>query len=1371
VDQPSSKSVEQIFLEVVDLPREARAQALAELCGGDERLLRHVQRLIDADETAQAGLEASQPGFEVYVPASAEPMPLRVGNYVVSAVVGEGGIGTVYDALHEPTGRRAAVKLIRAGLATSRQRERFRIEAETLGRLNDPGIAQLYDAGLAEVVWPEGAQGRRPFIAMEFVEKAMSCVEFARKQNLTARDCVKLIEQVACGVQHAHQRGVIHRDLKPSNVLVSPDGRPKVVDFGIARLLDAAAAADGITTTGQIVGTVRYMSPEQAGGDPQQVDTRADIYSLGAILYEMLAGRPLIEPKSSSTLGAAMEVLNATPAPLASIRPECGGELDWIVMKCLEKDRTGRYETANGLAMDLRRYLNGEAVHAAPPSTAYRVRKFVKRHRYGVAAGAAVAAALLIGLAAFAWQAKVARRAADTAERAAYQAQMISAAGALEDLRMDAASALLAGTTPRLRGWEYRHLASCLDRSLPSPFPADWHVTRLSVAGASGTVAIEKSNEQGSADWVVLDPDLRTERFVLRDTAGGFVALAPDGTRALWTPWQIGDRRPARLWSLDTKSVLATIPVRPIQSVRDYLVASWSPTGDRFAISRYNQFELRDGHTGSLVRQKEVKGYATYTGDSRWILLNNTQQAADDASRTCRLLDAQTLEPQLTALHFESPINSRDISCWQSRLACAAEDGTLCLMEIVDGALRERSRIPADIGVIVPSTWSRDGRLVAVGSLQGRVRVWEAASGTLRGDFTRTQLGVNGMLFLPDSGNLLTCDSGGHHQVWPISSGAAGVLAAHRSFVYPVVMSKDGAMLLTGGWDGFVGQSSGLKLWDARTGAPVAEYGLPGEIFGSADLSPDGRYAVACIWSETDSLCRTDVIDLQTGAVAATVANEGRQQACAIVFPDGHRVISRYPEGETCVWDLATGKILWKTIPHAPGDYRAAAVSPDGHLLALADGSFGIRMLNADSYADIRRWNAHSEQICSLSFSPDGKWLLSTSTDDTIGVWDVATGRLVARLTGHNADVFCAVMSPDGTRIASGGRDGYVRLWDTIRFQNVAQLGGHKDYIYSLAWSPDGRQLFSGSGDWTVRIWDTRTLAEQLDALKARAEELPRLEATVAHARANALDPVAAATALSSRERELVRQIIARFAQRGTPGYYCAPRATSPIVIDGKIDESAWSAAPWSSPFVDIEGDAKPKPRFTTQMKILWDDECLYIAAGLEDPHVWATKTKPDEIVFQDNDFEVFVDPAGHGRWYDEVEVNALGTIFDLRLDRPYSERGTPHHEWSPPGLKAAVAIDGTLNDPSDVDRGWTVEIAIPHAALAEHAEMPLPPRVGDIWRINFSRVQWQHDIRDGKYVKRENTREDNWTWTPQHVINMHVPREWGFVEFGGNRP
>jgi hypothetical protein len=167
----------------------------------------------------------------------------------------------------------------------------------------------------------------------------------------------------------------------------------------------------------------------------------------------------------------------------------------------------------------------------------------------------------------------------------------------------------------------------------------------------------------------------------------------------------------------------------------------------------------------------------------------------------------------------------------------------------------------------------------------------------------------------------------------------------------------------------------------------------------------------------------------------------------------------------------------------------------------------------------------------------------------------------------------------------------------------------------------------------------------------------------------------------------------------------------------------------------------------------------------MEEPDVWGTLVDHDSIIYNDNDFEVFVDPDGDRRWYFEVEVNALGTIFDLMLDRPYRDGGRPIIGWTPPGLRAAVWIDGTLNDPSDEDVGWSVEIAIPWTALAEHAGVPLPPRPGDVWRVNFSRVQWRHDVDDGVYVRRPGTREDNWVWTPQHAIDMHRPEHWGYVE------
>jgi hypothetical protein len=198
---------------------------------------------------------------------------------------------------------------------------------------------------------------------------------------------------------------------------------------------------------------------------------------------------------------------------------------------------------------------------------------------------------------------------------------------------------------------------------------------------------------------------------------------------------------------------------------------------------------------------------------------------------------------------------------------------------------------------------------------------------------------------------------------------------------------------------------------------------------------------------------------------------------------------------------------------------------------------------------------------------------------------------------------------------------------------------------------------------------------------------------------------------------------------------------------------------------VGIEGQVKPPPRFATRAKLAWDDEYLYVAASLEEPHVWGTYSRHDQVVCHENDFEVFVDPEGDGRWYGEVEINALGTVFDLRLSRGYREHGIPDIAWSPPGLRSAVAIDGTLDDPSDTDRGWTVEIAIPHAALAGHGTTALPPKAGDVWRVNFSRVQWQLDVVDGRYVKRPGLREDNWVWTPQYAIDMHRPEQWGFVE------
>src|SRR4051794_7971907 len=240
----------------------------------------------------------------------------------------------------------------------------------------------------------------------------------------------------------------------------------------------------------------------------------------------------------------------------------------------------------------------------------------------------------------------------------------------------------------------------------------------------------------------------------------------------------------------------------------------------------------------------------------------------------------------------------------------------------------------------------------------------------------------------------------------------------------------------------------------------------------------------------------------------------------------------------------------------------------------------------------------------------------------------------------------------------------------------------------------------------------------------------------------------------------------AGFATDARTKTYDCHRSRSHIKIDGHLDDAAWTATPWTDYFVDIEGDAKPQPRFQTRVKMLWDNEYFYVAADIEDPHVWGTLTKHDSVIFHDNDFEVFIDPDGDTLEYYEFEINALNTGWDLFLDKPYRHGGKARNEWQIPGLRTAVHIRGTLNDPRDRDNGWTVEIAFPWKVLGEFAHKSAPPREGDEWRVNFSRVEWQHEVVEGKYRKAPKTREDNWVWAPQGVVNMHIPEKWGVVRF-----
>jgi len=232
------------------------------------------------------------------------------------------------------------------------------------------------------------------------------------------------------------------------------------------------------------------------------------------------------------------------------------------------------------------------------------------------------------------------------------------------------------------------------------------------------------------------------------------------------------------------------------------------------------------------------------------------------------------------------------------------------------------------------------------------------------------------------------------------------------------------------------------------------------------------------------------------------------------------------------------------------------------------------------------------------------------------------------------------------------------------------------------------------------------------------------------------------------------------------PRGYVALKAPAAPKIDGKLDDAVWKAAPWSEDFVDIEGDKKPKPRQRTRVKMLWDDKALYIAAELEESHIWANLTQHDAVIFHDPDFEVFLDPDGDNHLYGELELNARNTTWDLLLPKPYRDGGRAINGWEIIGLKTAVHVNGTLNDSRDIDKSWTLEIAWPWLGLNELTTVSVPPKDGDRWRINFSRVEWDTTIQDGRYRKVKGRPEHNWVWSPQGVIDMHRPERWGCLQF-----
>ncbi len=470
--EPGAARAHELFERAATLTLEERRRFLEAQCGSDAALRMQVETLLKWDAAARPGfLEHNPAGMASAVATSREAAGTRIGAYTLLAPIGEGGFGEVWTAeQHAPVRRRVALKLVKAGMDSKEVLARFEAERQALALMDHPHVAKVFDAGQADT--------GRPYFVMELVP-GQPITDYCDAAKLPIRQRLELFASICHAVQHAHQKGIIHRDLKPSNILVtSVDGKPvpKVIDFGIAKATSASLTERTLQTgVGQLMGTPEYMSPEQAGTSGSDVDTRTDIYSLGVILYQLLTGmlpfdsrtlrsagydgivkiiRETEPPRPSTRLSAlgaepASNGNGATPKALAahrdtdfaSLQRQLRGELDWIVMKCLEKDRARRYESASGLALDVRRYLDNEPVLAGPPSRAYRMRKLIQRHRGFVVAGAAVTGALVIGLGVAASQAVRAKRSAGEARQVSeFQAKMfrgIDAGDAGQELMSD----------------------------------------------------------------------------------------------------------------------------------------------------------------------------------------------------------------------------------------------------------------------------------------------------------------------------------------------------------------------------------------------------------------------------------------------------------------------------------------------------------------------------------------------------------------------------------------------------------------------------------------------------------------------------------------------------------------------------------------------------------------------------------------------------------------------------------------------------------------------------------------------------------------------------------------------------------------------
>jgi WD40 repeat protein/serine/threonine protein kinase len=985
----------------------------------------------------------------------------RIGRFKLREKIGEGGCGVVYVAeQEEPVRRKVALKIIKVGLDTQNVIARFEAERQALAMMDHPNIAKVYDAGATET--------GRPYFVMELV-RGRKITDYCDQNQLSTRERLELFIKVCQAVQHAHQKGIIHRDLKPSNILVTfNDGAPapKVIDFGIAKATSGKLTNHTVyTDLHQFIGTPAYMSPEQATMTSQDIDTRSDIYSLGVLFYELITGKTPFE--TQELLAAGMDELRRTIREQEPVRPSTRlstmlagelttrarqrateppklihllrGDLDWIALKCLEKDRTRRYETANGLAADLQRHMNNEPVVARPPSAAYRLEKAWRRHKITFAAATAVVLILVLGIAVSSWQAIAASRSRDAEREQRLAAQAAQQAEQQARLQADAekteADHLLYVANMNLaqQAWDQNNfirLQQLLKDTQDSPYRGfEWYYWQRLAHLALTTL-------RGHLHYVVC------------------VAFSRDGKRIASGSTEV------KVWDLASGKELQTF-YEKIQSIRS---VAFSPDGQRIVTgSSDGTARVWDVLSGrevlKLYEGRDWISSAAFSPDGQKIVTGSSDG-------TARVWEAASGKELLTLNGHSGTINSVSFSADGRQIAIGNDDATAMVWGLASGRLLQMFK--GHSGLVTSVAFSPDGQRIVTGSADATAKVWEVATGqelrTLKGHSDR----IDSVAFSPDGQRIVTGSWDQTAKVWDAASEQELFsLRGHGNRIDSVAFSPDGQRIVTGSWD------QTAKVWAADGSRERLKLNGQTGDFNSMVFSPDGQRIVT---GGSNGLAK--MWEVASGRLMRTFSGHSDSISSVAISPDGQRIVTGSFDGTDKLWDATSGQEVQTFRGHIQA-IRSVAFSPDGRRI-VTGGDKGADVWEAASGRELLMFNGHSDRVLSVAFSPDGRRIVSGSWDKTAKVWDAASGQELFTLKGHDNAIWAVGFSPDGQRIVTGSADGTASVWEAASGRPLLTFKGHSGEIRSVAFSPDGQRIVTGAFDKTAKVWETATGLELL---------------------------------------------------------------------------------------------------------------------------------------------------------------------------------------------------------------------------------------------------------------------------------------------------